>query len=203
MVSLRRAGGGVRYGGQRYEKYGHVIYNSTYRRKWITTKEYEYHYDKCVDMKTPCSVMATVVGKKHDDQRRTERQRSRTKMLSARQEPRRSTGDEINNSSKYVKKTAGKFIGFKLYMASTFSPTLNTQKDHQTRNAVHIRRLLACAGRQVEELVSGREQEELDRLAEGRRVASLREIRLQVMSPKNGGDSSFHDTPRCNYRWCS
>lgn len=31
--------------------------------------------------------------------------------------------------------------------------------------------------------MSGREQEELERLAEARRVASLREIRLQVMSP--------------------
>ncbi|CAM9993147.1 unnamed protein product, partial [Hapterophycus canaliculatus] len=34
---------------------------------------------------------------------------------------------------------------------------------------------------QVEELVAGREREELDRRAEARRVASLREIRLQVL----------------------
>lgn len=38
----------------------------------------------------------------------------------------------------------------------------------------------------VEELVSGREREEMDRRQEARRIASLREIRLQVRGRKRG-----------------
>lgn len=40
--------------------------------------------------------------------------------------------------------------------------------------------VMAWVGFKVEELVSGREREEMDRRQEARRIASLREIRLQV-----------------------